>query len=214
MGAGDDRPGEPHPQDVRGFRHGRIPRAVRAQQILDCAEALFVEHGLEGVSVEDICRAAEVSRPVFYDHFGSRTGAYLACVRRIRQEFQEALLGLMHGTESADLSTVFRIAGEAFFTLIEQAPCRWAMLYPAMGMSGESNDQMDSLREETVQTIVLLIRTRLPEISTTDAVVAAQMISGGGEQLGRWWLRHGDRATRDEVIDAYQRYATAALLGM
>ncbi|WP_226360278.1 TetR/AcrR family transcriptional regulator [Pseudonocardia sp. ICBG1142] len=214
MAAGDDRPGEAHPQDVQGFRHGRVPRAVRAQQLLDCAEALFVEHGLDGVSVEDICRAAEVSRPVFYDHFGSRTGAYIACVRRIRQEFQEGLLGLMRVAESADLATVFRVAGEAFFTLIEQAPHRWAMLYPAMGLSRESADQLESLREETVQTLVVLIRTRLPEFSTTDAMVAAQMISGGGEQLGRWWLRHRDEASRDEVIDAYQRYATAALLGM
>lgn len=215
MAARDKRSdGKTDPHEVRGFRHGRVPRAVRTQQLLDCAEALFLEHGPQGLSVEDICRAAEVSRPVFYDHFGSLTGAYLACVRRFRQESQEAILERMSGTETAELSILFRVACETFLSHIEENPRRWALFYGSAGVAGESAEQLETVREESVEVMAARIRWRRPELSATDVVVAAQMIAGGGEHLGRWWLRHRDEASRDDVIDAYQRYATAALRGM
>ncbi len=42
-----------------------------ASKIEHCALTLFVEHGLEAVSVDDISRAAEVSRRSFYRYFES-----------------------------------------------------------------------------------------------------------------------------------------------
>jgi AcrR family transcriptional regulator len=215
MAARGERPdGRTRPREVQGFRHGRVPRAVRARQLVECAEALFLERGLQGVSVEEVCRAAGVSRPVFYDHFDSLTGAYVACVRRIRVEFQEMVVAEMAGTETAELSVLFQVAGEAFFSLIEQNPRRWALFYGFPGLYGEAAEQLESLREDSVQVIAALISARRPELSEADVMVAAQMISGGGEQLGRWWLRHRGEASRDDVIGAYRRYTSAALHSM
>src|SRR5882757_4472745 len=77
---------------VAGYKHGRVPRAIREQQLLDLAEALFIDNGYAGFSIEDLCQAANVSRPVVYHHFGSKDGIYLACLRRIRDEFEAALI--------------------------------------------------------------------------------------------------------------------------
>src|SRR5438445_13766801 len=82
----------PEPRDVNGYKHGRVPREVRRGQLLQLAEELFMERGYGGFSIDDLCRAAGVSRPIIYEHFGSKDGLYVACLSRIRLEFEQALL--------------------------------------------------------------------------------------------------------------------------
>jgi AcrR family transcriptional regulator len=45
---------------------------VREEQLLEVAEGVFAMQGYTGTSIEDIARAAGVTRPVVYDHFGSK----------------------------------------------------------------------------------------------------------------------------------------------
>src|SRR4030088_1557488 len=82
----------PRPPGVRGHRHGQVPREVRNQQLLDIAEKLFITKGFAATSIEDIARAAGITRPIVYSHFGTKEGIYLACVRRARTAFQQALV--------------------------------------------------------------------------------------------------------------------------
>jgi len=79
-------------RSVNGYKHGRVPRAVRREQLLQLAEELFMEKGHGGFSIDDLCRAAGVSRPIIYEHFGSKDGIYIACLTGIRAEFEQALL--------------------------------------------------------------------------------------------------------------------------
>lgn len=59
-------------------RRGERTRA----EILDAARALLVERDYHGVGMEDIARAAGVSRQTVYLHFGSKAELLLALVRR------------------------------------------------------------------------------------------------------------------------------------
>lgn len=62
-----------------------MPREVCRGQLLDLAEELFIQKGYVGFSIDDLSRAAGVSRPTVYHHFGSKDGVYLACLRRVRE---------------------------------------------------------------------------------------------------------------------------------
>lgn len=56
-----------------GFRRpGPDPRARARDLLLDVALRLFVERGYIAVRVEDIARAAGISRATFYKHFAER----------------------------------------------------------------------------------------------------------------------------------------------
>lgn len=56
-----------------GFdRAGSDLRGRARDQLLDTALALFVERGYVGVRVQDIARAAGISRATFYKHFSER----------------------------------------------------------------------------------------------------------------------------------------------
>src|ERR1700737_4191031 len=112
-----DKGETPAPRDVNGYRHGRVPRDVRRGQLLELAEELFMEKGYGGFSIDDLCRAAGVSRPIVYDHFGSKDGLYIACLRRIREEFENALLSA--AASAPDLPTTVERSAEAWFSMIE-----------------------------------------------------------------------------------------------
>src|SRR3954451_12222043 len=85
---------------VNGYRHGRVPRQVREQQLLDVAEEQFAGCGYGGASIEVIDRLAGVSRPIVYDHFGDKEGVYIACVRRARGELEEMILAAVAGAST------------------------------------------------------------------------------------------------------------------
>lgn len=52
------------------------------ERILDAAERLFSEHGLDGVSMRDIALRAKVQLALANYHFGSKEGLYKAVFRR------------------------------------------------------------------------------------------------------------------------------------
>jgi AcrR family transcriptional regulator len=51
------------------------------QQILDAASRLFEEHGVAGVSMDDIVRDSGVVRATVYSHFGSKAALVAASAR-------------------------------------------------------------------------------------------------------------------------------------
>lgn len=166
----------------------RLTGEQRERQLLDVAEKLFTERGYEAVSIEDIARAAGVSRPIVYHHYGSREGVFLACVARARREFERSLLDRVSAA-GEDLTEVFRAGGEAYFDLIEDDPQRFVLLFTASSsLHAELSDQLGTLRADTIRTIATVIRQKDPSVESEVALAIAYSASGIGEQLGRWWL--------------------------
>src|SRR5438552_1332303 len=137
---------------VDGYKHGRVPREVRRGQLLELAEGMLMEQGYGGFSIDDLCRAAGVSGPIVYVHFGSKDGIYLACLHGIRAEFEGALLA--GAAEAPDLATTVERSSEAWFSMIERDPQRWSLVYGgATGLVGPLADALADLRDGTVQQI-------------------------------------------------------------
>ena len=57
------------------------PEAGGRERLLAAAAKLFAAKGYAGASVRDILRAAKVTAPVLYYHFGSKEGLFLGLVR-------------------------------------------------------------------------------------------------------------------------------------
>src|SRR5437764_11884439 len=179
----------PEIRDVNGYKHGRVPREVRRTQLLELAEELFMEKGYGGFSIDDLCRAAGVSRPIVYEHFGSKDGIYIACLQRIRAEFEGALLAA--AANGADLATTVERSAEAWFSILQREPQRWSLVYGgATGLVGPLADQLADLRDTTVRQIALVVGQYAPDARPEQINTWAHAVSGAGEQLGRWWLRN------------------------
>jgi AcrR family transcriptional regulator len=171
----------------------RLPRALRQDQILDVAQELFLGQGYEATSIEDICRAAEVSRPVVYEVIGNKQAIYLACVRRVRRVLDQALA--KSAASTADPIQQLRLGANAWLELLENDPRILELLYGRAGAVGALSDELQRERSQTVETIIANLRAAAPDADPKRAEIYAHLISGAGEQLARWWLanRHVPR---------------------
>jgi AcrR family transcriptional regulator len=196
--------GTPQQGSVNGYKHGRVPRDVRRTQLLELAEQLFMEKGYGGFSIDDLCRAAGVSRPIVYEHFGSKDGIYIACLKRIRSELEQALLAA--AGDGSDLKSTTENAAEAWFSIVQRDPQRWSLVYGGTtGLVGPLADQLAELRDITVDQIGLVLRQYAPNASDEELTLWAHAASGAGEQLGRWWMRH-PRIPRKRIVDFYSDF--------
>ena len=63
----------------------RMTGKQRREQLVQVGRKLFAAKGYEGTSVEEIAARAGVSKPVVYEHFGGKEGAYAVVVDRETQ---------------------------------------------------------------------------------------------------------------------------------
>ncbi len=183
----------------------RLPRAQREQQLLDVAEELFIAQGYDRTSIEDVARAAGVSRPIIYDHHGSKEQLYLACVKRARKRLAEQLDEALAST--SDHREQIRAGAEVFFTILEQDPQRWIVLIggSAVPLFGALGEQLHQLRAISVARVAAVIQAEAPDADPEQVDAFAHAISGVGDQIGRWWLQHPE-IPRERVVEHYTNF--------
>ena len=69
----------------------RLPAAERRQAIVEAALPVFVRSSYGGATTAEIARAAGVSEPILYRHFGSKRDLYLACLESAWAALRSAL---------------------------------------------------------------------------------------------------------------------------
>jgi len=193
---------------VNGYRHGRVPRPVREQQLLDVAEEQFATRGYDGASIEEIARLAGVTRPIVYDHFGDKEGVYLACLRRARGELEELILV---ATASARTPREMLEHGTgAYFEFVERRGQGWTVLFSGAGLTGPAAEEVALLRFATVARIRDLVAAIAPGADTVSIEAFAHAISGSAEQVAKWW-RANPGLTREQVVAQQCAFAWSGL---
>jgi AcrR family transcriptional regulator len=206
---------------ITDYKKGRVPREIREQHMLDVAEAVFAEFGYDAATIEEICRRADIKRPLFYAYFGSKEGLYLACYARARQALQTLI------TESAarvasNLPPAMRVRGlidsltAAYFAFLAESPNRWDMLYgPGAALTGELGQRVATTRDATVDLLSDLLRP-LAHPGTDEATIQAfaHAVSGAAEHLARWSRRTPDADTQQlpERLSAFIWQGIAQLI--
>ncbi|MFJ2666735.1 TetR/AcrR family transcriptional regulator [Nocardia fluminea] len=71
-------------------RSGRLAKPARREQLLDTALTLVREQGTDGLTLATLAEAAGVSRPIVYDHFGTRPELLLALYRQLDERHRAA----------------------------------------------------------------------------------------------------------------------------
>jgi AcrR family transcriptional regulator len=68
-----------------------MPAAERRAQLLDVALQVFGERGFHDTSMNDIAEAAGVTKPVLYQHFGSKRELFLEVLREVGGRLRDAV---------------------------------------------------------------------------------------------------------------------------
>ena len=172
---------------IQDFKHGRVPRAVRARQLVELAEQLFAERGYSGASMEELCRRAGVTKPVVYDLFESKEGLFLACVDRAVERMAETVAAAVRAESEPEAR--LRAGGVAFLHFARDNRVAWELL----GLGGRFADKAVSVRERQAQLIRTLMTEIAPEDTDPDELEAvAYAVNSAYEGLAFWLLEHPD----------------------
>lgn len=162
----------------------RLPAPERRRQLLGIAVEVFGGRGFHAASMDDVARAAGVTKPVLYQHFRSKRELY----REILEDVGEQLVGLVAETviEGEHPHRQVEQAFTAYFRFVADHPASFTLLFGGgPRRDGEFSEVVRDVEEKVAAAIASRINADLdPEHRRT----LGFGLVGLAEATGRHWL--------------------------
>ncbi|WP_018386985.1 TetR/AcrR family transcriptional regulator [Ancylobacter sp. FA202] len=94
------------------------PESTKRRDIIDGARKVFFEKGFDGASMDEVARAAGVSKATIYVYFGGKEELFEALVHNDRARAAERLFEVDSSADEVD--TLLRHIGISFMTMMVQ----------------------------------------------------------------------------------------------
>lgn len=176
----------------------RLTGAERRAQILDVGCAVFAERGFDASSMDDIAHRAGISKPIVYEHFGSKEGLYAAIVERQMDD----LVARVSSALAAGASRArWEGAVVAFARYVEERPAGFEVL-TREAPSGFGRRGLTRVIDQLADRVVDVFGTAMQRagFSPRLAPLYATALLGMVTQVGQWWAEAGRKVPRDEVV--------------
>ena len=176
----------------------RMTGKQRREQLLDVGRKLFAERGFEGTSIEEIANHAGVSKPVVYEHFGSKEGLYAVVVHREVERLLAMATAILGGPNTREK---FEAAAVALLRYIEDNSDGFRILVrdSAAPGSGTFGSLLSDLATQVEYILGDFFRERGYDQKL--APMYSQMLVGMVAVTGQWWL--DARKPKVEVVAAH-----------
>jgi AcrR family transcriptional regulator len=173
------------PQRIEDYAHGRVPRVLREQQLLELAEQLFAERGYAGASMDELARRAGVTKPVVYELFGSKDGLFAACIDRSIERLAEDITAAVHA--ETDPEARIRAGGLAFLRFAAENRGAWDL----MSMGGQFAEQAMRVRSSQAELVrQLMAEMARPDVDPRELEVVAHAVNAAYEGVAHWMWAH------------------------
>ena len=159
----------------------RMARAERRDQLIAVAEQEFVERGYGLASMDDVADRAGVTKPVLYDHFGSKDGLLAAILGQAGEELVAATLAATQGKSSSQEQLAAGLM--AYFGVVERRRGAWSLLLREVAPGTLAADAVDIVRQSQVDLVAAAVAAHLPRPDPSLAVVYAHVVTGAAERL-------------------------------
>ncbi|WP_229739870.1 TetR/AcrR family transcriptional regulator [Nocardia rhizosphaerihabitans] len=162
-------------------RSPRLPKAARREQLLDTALTMVRRHGTDGLTLVTLAEAAGVSRPIVYDHFGTRPELLLALYRRLEERHRLAAEQAVRDAEPA-VEEIARVMSAAYFACATDMP-----EFDAISAALKGNPDVQAIQHAMLDSYRDWMATALLPYSGLDAValrLRCVAVLGAAETLG------------------------------
>jgi AcrR family transcriptional regulator len=179
----------------------RLPAAERRDQLLDVARGLVLSEGFKGISIEAVARAAGITRPIVYGHFGDLPGLLDALLRR-ESERALAQLAAVLPTDLAGNPREQLLAGlRGYLAAVEAAPETWRLLLvPPEGAPAALRDGLARGREAVLGHLADAARPGIGSGGASpDPELTARTLSAIADECARLLLTDPDRYPVDRL---------------
>jgi AcrR family transcriptional regulator len=120
----------------------RLSKQARREQLLDTAMAMVRSEGADALTLVTLAEAAGVSRPIVYDHFGTRPGLLLALYRRLDERHRAASAQALQEAGPA-VEEIARVMSTAYFACATDMP-----EFDAISAALKGNPEMEAIQHE------------------------------------------------------------------
>jgi AcrR family transcriptional regulator len=175
----------------------RLTKQARREQLLDAALEIVRTHGADALTLVTLAEAAGVSRPIAYDHFGTRAGLLVALYRRLEQQHRAAVSDALHSA-APDVTVIAHVMSAAYFACATDMP-----EFGALSAALKGDPEMEAAQHELLDAYTTEMVTAL--VPYTDIPVEGLRLRcvgllGAAEAIATE-LVHG-RTTSDTAVDA------------
>jgi AcrR family transcriptional regulator len=166
----------------------RLAKADRREQLLDTAVAIVRELGTDGLTLGLLAERAGVSKPIAYEHFGTRAGLLIAMSKRADDRQVEALRQAL-AAAPGHLPDIARVVARAYMRCYATGGAEWQAVSAALKGTAE----MEAFQHELIEGYVQLyadafaphasharkeLRARCVAIMGAAEALAAEMLRG------------------------------------
>jgi AcrR family transcriptional regulator len=163
----------------------------RKDQILDVTAAIVAADGFSAVSIQRVARAAEISRPIVYEHFGDLAGLLDTLIEReTARAFDQAEATTPGDLLADDPAAMMLDSLRAFLEAVRSHPDTWRLVL--MAPEGAPESLRQSITDGRAQILARLNESVAPLLLAADAPfdpeLTAQILSALADEYARLLL--------------------------
>lgn len=176
--------------------------ARTAQRILESATELFAARGFVEVSLDDVARAAGVTRGAVYHHYDNKTGLFTAVAARVQSDVAQAVVTAAAHAGAAP-GDQLRAGSHAFLDAITRGAAVRILLIDAPAVIG-----WQEWRRLDGENSAIHLRDALRDVGVAEELLDAStaQLSGAMNEAALWISRQDDahtaRARSHAALDA------------
>lgn len=179
----------------------RLPRKERRESLLHAARAVFVESGYHAAAMDEIAARAGVTKPVLYQHFGSKRDLYLAVLDNGAEQFLESVGRALNSTPNNRDRVTATI--NAYLKFIDHDDEAYRLVFQSDLVNApdvrERVQRVHALSAEMVSDVI----AEDTGLSREEALLLAYGLLGMAQTAGLQWL---------STPEGMDRHAATALL--
>ena len=169
-----------------GARASRLPRDQRRVQLLDAASEVFTTRGYHAAAMDDIAETAGVSKPVLYQHFGSKLELYLALLDSSCDSLVEVVEEAISSTDD-NADRVFAAMG-AFYEFVSSASGEFRFVFESdLTGDGRVQDRLWKVNNDVADLIAAVIAEDTDLPAEQSKLLGISLV-GIAQVSARYWV--------------------------
>jgi AcrR family transcriptional regulator len=198
---------------VARFRRGKVPAALRREQILAEAHQLFTERGYHGASMDELARRVGVTKPVIYKLAGSKEELFRDVMAAVNAELTAAITAAAGPAQT--LEAKLRAGIQAFLDFVRTHREGWLALLSAE--AGPASVEVADMRRRQATIVAALLVEHIESANLAGdhrlGEALGFAVNGAVEFVASWWLSHQDVPT-ETLADLLTRMLAHGLLSL
>ena len=187
-----------------------MPKLQRRTHLLDTAAEIVRTEGTEALTLARLAQQCGLTKPVAYQHFGTRSGLLIALYHQLGERHTNTVTAALQELESkVDIFDFFKIMSQSFVDCVLENGAVYSAISAALAATEEMGDFRQTIREELINHYLTLISPYIRQ-STRNHRLLLIGILGAAESLSE--AAAWKTITRSEAIETLSAIARFSLL--